>query len=186
MAAVALAAASACVREGRLPAARFAAVFATNSLMVDLLSADCISCESRGERRRLVFGCAVPWFSHPRPRPYPLLPPEFARESDLLTRRAERRQEASRSVRRAFWIGLVLTGIALVATSAGLASRKSHLPNGFHDSVILRGLNRPDAIRFASDGRVFVAEQGGEILVYKSIHAKKPTVFADLSREVNS
>jgi hypothetical protein len=90
-------------------------------------------------------------------------------------------------VRRAVFLAAVLAGVAFAAAGAGLASpKKTSLPAGFHDSVVFRGLDRPDAIRFASDGRVFVAEQGGKILVYKNIHSKKGVVFADLSREVNS
>ena len=89
-------------------------------------------------------------------------------------------------MRRAVSIGLVFAAIALAAASAGLASQKPRLPSGFRDTVVFRGLDRPDAIRFARDGRVFVAEQGGEILVYKNIRARKPVVFANLSREVNS
>ncbi len=58
------------------------------------------------------------------------------------------------------------------------------LPPGFQDSVVLSGLTQPTAVRFASDGRVFVAEKSGLIKVFASLSAQTPTVFADLSTEV--
>jgi glucose/arabinose dehydrogenase/PKD repeat protein len=54
------------------------------------------------------------------------------------------------------------------------------VPAGFTESIAFSGLTNPTSIRFASDGRVFVAEKGGLIKVFSSITATTPTVFADL------
>ncbi len=57
---------------------------------------------------------------------------------------------------------------------------------GFSDTLIFSGLNKPTAARFASNGKVFVAEKGGRILLFDSLTDTTPTVFADLSGRVNS
>ena len=38
-------------------------------------------------------------------------------------------------------------------------------PQGFSEHVVFSGLTNPTAVRFASDGRVFVAEKSGLIKV---------------------
>ncbi len=57
---------------------------------------------------------------------------------------------------------------------------------GFQESVIFSGLDSPTAFQFASDGRVFVAEKSGLILVFDSLTDTTPTVFADLRASVDS
>ena len=54
----------------------------------------------------------------------------------------------------------------------------------FTDSVVFSGLTNPTAVRFAPDGQVFVAEKGGKIKVFSSLSATTPTVYADLSKNV--
>ena len=51
---------------------------------------------------------------------------------------------------------------------------------GFSDTNVWTGLTLPTALRFAPDGRVFVAEKSGIIKVFDSITDTTPTVFADL------
>ena len=46
------------------------------------------------------------------------------------------------------------------------------------------GLTNPTAVRFASDGRVFVAEKRGVIKVFDSLTDTTPTTFADLNVNV--
>ena len=58
------------------------------------------------------------------------------------------------------------------------------LPAGFQESTAFSGLTQPVAIRFASDGRVFVAEKSGLIKVFASLTATTATVFADLRTQV--
>ena len=62
----------------------------------------------------------------------------------------------------------------------------SLLPAGFQQSMAFSGLTQPVAVRFAADGRVFVAEKSGLIKVFASITASTPTVFADLRPQVYS
>jgi glucose/arabinose dehydrogenase len=58
------------------------------------------------------------------------------------------------------------------------------LPSGFRDDVVLRGLYAPTILRFASDGRVFVAEQRGVVRVFDSLADSTPTDVVDLQDEV--
>ena len=60
------------------------------------------------------------------------------------------------------------------------------LPPGFQQSTAFKGLTQPVSVRFASDGRVFVAEKAGLIKVFASLTATTPTVFADLRTKVYS
>jgi glucose/arabinose dehydrogenase len=60
------------------------------------------------------------------------------------------------------------------------------LPPGFQQSTAFTGLTQPVAVRFASDGRVFVAEKAGIVKVFASRTATVPTVFADLRSQVYS
>ena len=72
---------------------------------------------------------------------------------------------------------------ALVVTTAPPA-RAATLPPGFQESVVFSGLTQPTVVRFASDGRVFVAEKRGVIKVFDSLTDPTPTVFADLNVNV--
>ena len=54
------------------------------------------------------------------------------------------------------------------------------LPSRFRDTAVFTGLTQPTAVRFASDGRVFVAEKSGLIKVFDSLTDPSPTTFADL------
>jgi glucose/arabinose dehydrogenase len=103
-------------------------------------------------------------------------------------------------VRKGLWTAAIGAVFALALTSVGFevsraqarsavhrtATSLTKLPSGFHDTVVFRGLQRPTTIAFAKDGRIFVAEQAGKIEVYQSLHDRKPTLFADLSTDVNS
>jgi glucose/arabinose dehydrogenase len=58
------------------------------------------------------------------------------------------------------------------------------LPSGFQESIVFSGLQNPTAVRFAPDGRVFVAEKRGVIKVFDSLTDTTPDVFADLNVNV--
>ena len=78
---------------------------------------------------------------------------------------------------------LLASAFALpAAVPAGHASAgpAAVLPSGFHDQVVVSGLDRPTAVRFAPDGAIFVAEQSGKIVVLDGLGAA-PKLFADLS-----
>ena len=72
------------------------------------------------------------------------------------------------------WIGVPPTPGASAAT----------LPAGFQDTVALSGLQLPTVVRFAADGRVFVAEKRGVVKVFDSLADTSPDIFADLSTNV--
>lgn len=80
---------------------------------------------------------------------------------------------------------LLATGLALalllVAAPSALAVG---LPPGFRDTTVLSGISEPTSFRIAPDGRVFVAEKSGLILVYENFSDPIPEVFADLQAQV--
>lgn len=63
-------------------------------------------------------------------------------------------------------------------------ARAAALPHGFSESIVLSGLTQPTMVRFAADGRVFVAEKAGYIKVFDGLDDVEPDVFADLTTEV--
>jgi len=82
-------------------------------------------------------------------------------------------------------MGLVSAGLAPAALGAPV------LPSGFRDTVLPfeglqagQGIEEPTVFRFAPDGRVFVGEKSGKVLVYDSLADHTPTLFADLRTEV--
>jgi glucose/arabinose dehydrogenase len=79
---------------------------------------------------------------------------------------------------------LVVAIALLLGAAAGPPAKASILPTGFQDSIVWSGLNQPTAVRFASDGRVFVAEKSGIIKVFDGLSDPTPTVFADLDVNV--
>ncbi len=80
---------------------------------------------------------------------------------------------------RAFAVACL--GLLLLATSA---VAEPALPEGFQDSVAIGNIEQPTNFRFAPDGRVFVAEKPGKILVFENIEDTTPEVFADLRTDV--
>jgi glucose/arabinose dehydrogenase len=59
-------------------------------------------------------------------------------------------------------------------------------PPGFAESTVFSGLTNPMTLRFASDGRVFVAEKSGLVKVFDGLTDTTPTVFADLRTQVHN
>ena len=81
--------------------------------------------------------------------------------------------------------------LALVGPSAGPSpaveqAQAGTTPAGFQDTVVFSGLTNPTVVRFAVDGRVFVAEKSGLIKVFDSLTDPTPTVFADLRTNVHN
>jgi len=74
--------------------------------------------------------------------------------------------------------------LATLAIAALPAAAEPALPEGFQDEVAIEGLNEPTTFRFAPDGRVFVAEKAGRILVYENVQGSTPEVFADLRTDI--
>src|ERR1700749_3926925 len=57
---------------------------------------------------------------------------------------------------------------------------------GFQDQTVLTGLIQPTAVRFAKDGRIFIAEKSGLIKLFDPDHPDTTTVFADLRTNVHN
>ena len=86
---------------------------------------------------------------------------------------------------------LLICGLALLAPSAlpppaPTQASAATLPSGFTESTVFSGLTNPTVVRFASDGRVFVAEKSGLIKVFDSLTDTTPTTFADLRTNVHN
>jgi hypothetical protein len=59
------------------------------------------------------------------------------------------------------------------------------VPSGFQDTTVLTGLVSPTVVRFAPDGRVFVAQKDGQIFVYESLTGAR-SLYADLRVPVHN
>jgi glucose/arabinose dehydrogenase len=82
---------------------------------------------------------------------------------------------------------LVAAAVAIfVAVAATPAATAATYPLGFNETTVFSGLTNPTAVRFASDGRVFVAEKSGLIKVFDSLADPQPDLFADLRTQVHS
>jgi glucose/arabinose dehydrogenase len=87
-------------------------------------------------------------------------------------------------------VGLLAAVVLGVLGPGVSAVSAAELPAGFQDTTLpFAGishpkLNEPTALRFASDGRVFIAQRSGQILVYGGVNDSTPTVFADLRTQV--
>jgi glucose/arabinose dehydrogenase len=79
---------------------------------------------------------------------------------------------------------LAVVALLLVFGGKPSVSEAGTLPANFQESTVFSGLSTPTVLRFASDGRVFVAEKGGMIKVFDNLSDTTPTVFADLNLSV--
>jgi glucose/arabinose dehydrogenase len=91
------------------------------------------------------------------------------------------------------WLGAIaaIAAVALLAPSDGPvrgpeSASAGVLPSGFTETVALSGLTNPTVVRFAGDGRVFVAEKSGLIKVFDSLSDPTPSTFADLRTNVHN
>jgi glucose/arabinose dehydrogenase len=85
---------------------------------------------------------------------------------------------------RALLVSIAATAVVLL-TAPGSASAATY-PIGFSEQTAFSGLTNPTAVRFAADGRVFVAEKSGLIKVFDSLSDSQPEVFADLRTQVHN
>jgi glucose/arabinose dehydrogenase len=77
-----------------------------------------------------------------------------------------------------------LSGL-LVALAFSASAGAVTLPSGFSEETVFTGLTQPTAVRFSSDGRVFVAEKRGVIKEFESLIDTTPRVVADLRTNVH-
>jgi glucose/arabinose dehydrogenase len=78
-----------------------------------------------------------------------------------------------------------VAGFGLGAAPQAPSLAPAAVPAGFDESVAWSGLTNPTSIRFAPDGRVFVAEKSGLILTFDDVDDTTPTVYADLRTQVH-
>jgi glucose/arabinose dehydrogenase len=77
-------------------------------------------------------------------------------------------------------------GSVAIASVAASSATAATLPPGFQEQIVFSGLTEPTAVRFASDGRVFVAEKSGLVKVFDNLSDTTPTIFADLRTQVHN
>src|SRR5918994_7670152 len=80
---------------------------------------------------------------------------------------------------------LTALAVLLLVVCLPSAARGAVLPPGFTESTVWTGLGNPTVIRFAPDGRVFVASKSGIINVFDSLQDPSPTQFVDLRTNVH-
>ena len=81
-------------------------------------------------------------------------------------------------------LGLIAMGVCLLAIAPAAAQGARMEAAGFQDEPVITGLEEPSNFRFAPDGRVFVAEKTGKILVFDGIEDSTPQLFADMRTKV--
>ncbi len=82
--------------------------------------------------------------------------------------------------------GLVAAPVARVIPAPQVAAAADFSDGYFREFTAFSGLNKPVSIRFAADGRAFVAEKGGVLKAFDSVTDTTPTTVIDLRGEVNS
>jgi glucose/arabinose dehydrogenase len=78
---------------------------------------------------------------------------------------------------------LLLSVAAVIQTQVPAAAA---VPAGFAEMTAFSGLVNPTAVRFAPDGRIFVAEKRGTIQMYDGVGDTSPVQVADLRTEVHN
>jgi glucose/arabinose dehydrogenase len=84
-------------------------------------------------------------------------------------------------LRRVKRILLLVAVVLVLAPSAKAAT----LPPGFSETAAWDRLDDPTAVRFAPDGRVFVAGKGGLVYVLDGLGDTTPSIYADLRTKVH-
>jgi glucose/arabinose dehydrogenase/PKD repeat protein len=83
-------------------------------------------------------------------------------------------------------LALAAVIITLGAFSGAVSAQGATYPPNFSEQTVFSGLTNPTAVRFSSDGRVFIAEKSGLIKVFDSLSDPSPTIFADLRTKVHN
>ena len=84
----------------------------------------------------------------------------------LLPTNRGRAARRGRGLSVALAVALVLGSLTAMVAATAPAANAATLPAGFQESIVFSGLTNPTAVRFAPDGRVFVAEKRGVIKVF--------------------
>jgi glucose/arabinose dehydrogenase len=92
------------------------------------------------------------------------------------------------------WLVVLLTGCGRKGASEGgepvVEQREPAaraLAPGFQEELFISGRTEPVAVRFAPDGRIFVAEKGGQLWAYRSASdTQNPVLVVDLRTQVHN
>jgi glucose/arabinose dehydrogenase len=85
------------------------------------------------------------------------------------------------------WRACLAVVVATLASAVGApAAAAATLPPGFSEEILVGGLTQPTAVRFAADGRIFVAEKSGLVKVFRGPDDRSPAQFADLRTNVHN
>lgn len=76
--------------------------------------------------------------------------------------------------------------VARITGSDAAAAAGTFTDRYFREVTVFTGLSMPTTIRFAADGRAFVAEKAGRVRVFDSITDTTPTTVLDIRSDVNS
>ncbi|MDP8927611.1 MAG: PQQ-dependent sugar dehydrogenase [Actinomycetota bacterium] len=95
-------------------------------------------------------------------------------------------EQFARTSRALLWRALPIALALITAGVPSLPAGAETLPPNFEEQIVFSGLTNPTAVRFASDGRVFVAEKSGLIKVFDDLSDATATVVADLRTQVHN
>ncbi len=87
---------------------------------------------------------------------------------------------ADRLGRRVLLVGVAMVLFLLPAK----AGAQTSIPPGFASQLVVSGLDLPTAITWSADGRMFIAQQAGQVRVYQNGQLL-PADFIDISDQVN-
>ena len=87
---------------------------------------------------------------------------------------------AWRAAAQALVVGLLMLGMVVL----NQASAATTLPTGFQEVTFASGLIQPTALRFAPDGRIFVAEKRGVVKVFNNLSDTAPRTLIDIRTNV--
>jgi glucose/arabinose dehydrogenase len=83
-------------------------------------------------------------------------------------------------------VGVVAVSLAVASLAAACVPPPTPEGGTFAEEVVFSGLENPTAVRFAKDGRVFVAEKSGLVKVFDDLSDPSAAVFADLRTQVHN
>src|SRR5215207_7473251 len=93
---------------------------------------------------------------------------------------------AHRGPRTVTLVLALATSVACLLTLFAPLAGAVTLPPGFEQTTVISGLQRPQDVELAPNGRVFVAEKTGIIKTYTDLTDTTPTVVADLRGKVHN
>ncbi len=81
---------------------------------------------------------------------------------------------------------VIAVPVAVPSSAPPATAAASFSDAWFREDPTITGLTRPMSVRFAADGRVFIAEKAGIVKAFDSVADTTPTTVLDIRGEVNS